>query len=216
MTAISRRKLIAGLGISLVVAPFLEAEPLAQGARMKSGTPPRGQTSRQSRAVQRSRQNGGHLQLHVGQSRSALARRAAQKSMRLNFEAARFGVDLRRGANNRLNLVPNGQKRSARRAQRRLANYNVSPKQVSTFSSARVTDRMYAQALRAHRLAIRKWLKLPSAKRREFKATFDAGAPIGTVYSRTANSYSQATRGVFYLKTVPGTNKLFPVSAKVY
>ncbi len=222
MSRLTRRRLLMTLGPAFILASVIPANaqvrPPASTRSGRTGTsaPARTRPAMQSKAVQRSRQYGGHLNEHVGQSRSALAARAARKEMRLNFETARLGVKDRRSEKAAIKDVPKGYKTAARKARRDLRNYNMSPKQTSTFASAREADAMYARALRQHRPAIRNWLKTPPAKRREFEATFDAGAKIGTVYSRKSNTYSPATKGVFYLKTAPGTNRVYPVSAKMY
>lgn len=224
MSPIQRRQMLHAFGASFLItmlAPTAIAGKGAQtSARQSNRTGGRSQTRNgagyQSRAVQRSRQNGGHLNQHVAQSRSALAQRAAQKGMRLNFEAARLGVSGRKLTKTDMQKVPKGFRRDARKANRQLRNYNMSPKQTSTFRTGRQADTMYARALRANRAEIRAWLKTPPAKRGPLSVKFDAKSPVGTVYSRRHNTYSIATKGAFFLKTIPGTNRVYPVSAKLY
>ena len=212
MKPCSRRYVLIALAAAAVLPS--QAQTGSKGAARSTRSVP--SAGFQSKAVQRSRQYGGHLNEHVGLSRSALAARASQKGMRLNFEAARLGVDGRRAGRPDLRGVPSGQKGKARKAHRDLNNFNVSSKQTSTFATGRQADMLYAQALRQHRAAIRDWLKVPPARRREFVASFDAGTRIGTVYSGKSGTYSAATKGAFYLRAAPGTNRVYPVSAKVY
>lgn len=210
MDEIDRRTMFLGL---VGVGAFL---PTGIG----NAQPSRGARAQASKAVARSRANGGHLHRHVGQSRNGLAGQSAAKGMRLNFNAARLGLDARKGGKlgKRSHTGARvGFRKDAKKAGRKLVNYRLSKRQASTFKTGTHADKMYAHALRSNRAAVKKWLSQPLGKRpASFPLPFNAGAPVGTVYSARSGSYRAASKGAFYVKSVPGTSQLYPVSAKLY
>lgn len=216
---ISRRAfLLFGL-FSLGAPSGMAARPVRQVAQVV--TRPKASTSRPSSAVRNSLANGGHLDKHVGASRSYLAGRATSARAHLSFSAAAAGADLRRGAGKA--EIAAGKlgvrKREVAKRIEALRGYTAKPRQVSTFHDGKTADAIYQQALRSNRDKVSHFMRTAKVGA-STRIDFNAGKAIGTVYQPPGSSsgdrkgrYLAATQGSFIIQKAE--RNFFPKTAKL-
>ena len=209
---ISRRNLLL-TGSASALTALLAQPAFAQKGQRQSAASNAAKQARSKVAMQ-SQRRGGHLHRHVARSRNQLKANVASKSMRLNFNAARYGATLGKGGNMRKSSPGVVHKRQMNKAITKLQKFKVSKKHSSTFHSARTADKMYAQAVRSQRKQINAWLKNPK-KTKPFRLGVQSKKPIGSVYSGRSNSFRAARKGQFFLKKTKG-GRFYPHSAKLW